>query len=149
MHSNKDKMIGYCGYNCYLCAARSEDINIRRKMVEAWQKYLGHEHYTAENVKCEGCKSEGGKIADKKCKARPCARNKGFESCAQCNEFPCDKVQHLITSSAGMLIYRSHLFKEITEEEFNLCVQQWNSVPNLINIMVKEGKLPHFTLDRL
>ena len=44
MDSEKDKMIGYCGYNCYLCAARSEDENIRQKMVEAWRKYLGHEH---------------------------------------------------------------------------------------------------------
>jgi hypothetical protein len=149
MESNKDHMIGYCGYNCHLCAARSEDINIRQKMVEAWRKYLGHEHYTAENVKCRGCKSNGDLIADKQCKARPCAREKGFESCAQCSEFPCDKVRHLITSSAGLLLFRSTTFKEISEEEFNLCVQQWNSVPNLIKIMVNEGKLPPFTLSRL
>ena len=149
MDNIKDKMRGYCGYNCYLCAARSEDINIRRKMVEALRKYLGHEHYTAGNVKCKGCKSEGDKIADKQCKARPCARIKGFESCAQCDEFPCEKVQHLITSSAGMLTFKAPLFKGITGEEFDFCVRQWNSVPNLIKIMINEGKLPSFIQNRL
>ena len=149
MDSNNDQMVGYCGYNCYLCAARSEDINIRQKMIEAWRKYLGHEHYSAENVKCEGCKSEGDKIADKQWKARPCARNKGFESCAQCDEFPCEKVQHLITSSSRMLTFRAPLFKKITEEEFDFCVQQWNGVPNLIKIMVNESKLTPFIQDRL
>jgi hypothetical protein len=56
---SEDKTIGYCGYNCHLCAARSDDINVRRKLVNAWRKYLGHQYYTAENVACEGCKSEG------------------------------------------------------------------------------------------
>jgi len=58
MVKSEDRMIGYCGYNCYLCAARSDDINVRRKLVDAWRKYLGHQHYTAENVACEGCKSK-------------------------------------------------------------------------------------------
>jgi len=149
MGKTEDKMIGYCGYNCYLCAARSDDINVRQKLVNAWRKYLGHEHYTAENVACEGCKNEGDKIADKQCQARPCAREKGLESCAQCNDFPCDKVKHLMGSSVGILAYRAPQFKEITEEEFNLCIQQWNSMPNLIKILVDEGKLPPFIRNRI
>lgn len=149
MIQNEDKMIGYCGYNCYLCAARSDDINIRQKMVDAWRKYLGHEIYTAENVACDGCKSKGDKIADKNCKARPCARDKGLESCAQCDDFPCDKVKHLIATSLGLLTYRAPLFKNLTEDEFNLSIQQWNSMPNLIKILVNEGKLPSFILNRI
>ena len=145
----EDKMIGYCGYNCHLCAARSNDINVRKKLVDAWQKYLGHQHYTAENVACEGCKSEGDKIADKQCKARPCAREKGFESCAQCDEFPCKKMSHLMGSTVGLLTYLAPKLKDITEEEFNLCIQQWNSMPNLIERLVEEGKLPSFVLNRL
>jgi hypothetical protein len=149
MTQTEDKMIGYCGYNCYLCAARSDDINLRQKMVDAWRKYLGHENYTAENVACEGCKSKGDKIADKICKARPCAREKGLDSCAQCDDFPCNKVKHLLSYSLGMLTYRVPQFKDITEEEYNLCVQQWNSMPNLIKILVNEGKLPSFILNRI
>ncbi|MFW9829812.1 MAG: DUF3795 domain-containing protein [Candidatus Thorarchaeota archaeon] len=149
MNKSDDHMIGYCGYNCYLCAARSDDIKTREKLVDTWRKYLGHEMYTAENVACNGCKSKGDKIADKQCKARPCARDKGLESCAQCGDFPCDKVEHLMGSSLAMLTYRASKFKEITEEEFNFCIQQWNSLPNLIKILVNEGKLPSFVLKRI
>jgi len=149
MAKSKDKMIGYCGYNCHLCAARSDDVNVRKKLVDAWRKYLGHQHYTAENVACEGCKSEGDKIADKQCKARPCAREKGLESCAQCNEFPCKKMSHLMGITSGLLTFLAPKLKDITEEEFNLCIQQWNSMPNLVEKLVEEGKLPPFVLNRI
>ena len=59
MAEGGDTLISYCGYNCHLCAARSEDIAVRQKLVDAWCKYLGHEKYTAENVYCVGCKNEG------------------------------------------------------------------------------------------
>ena len=142
-------MIGYCGYNCHLCAARSDEMSVRQRMVDAWKKYLGHENYTAENVACDGCKSKGNNIADKQCKARPCAREKGLDSCAQCDDFPCDKVNHLFSTPVAMLTYRAPKFKDITEEEFNFCVQQWNNMPNLVKILVKEGKIPSFILDRI
>jgi hypothetical protein len=149
MSNQKEKMIGYCGYNCYLCVARSDDITLRQKLVDAWRKYLGHEMYTAENVACEGCKSKGDKIADKNCEARPCAREKGFESCAQCDDFPCDKVKNLLASSVRMLTYGAGRLKDMTEEEFDLAIQQWNSMPNLVRILVEEGRLPSFVLDRI
>ncbi len=44
------EMIGYCGYNCHLCAARSNDPVLRQKMVDGWKRILGHQNYTAENV---------------------------------------------------------------------------------------------------
>ena len=144
-----DKMIGYCGYNCYLCAARSSDIDTRKKLVDAWRKYLGHQYYTAENVACEGCKSEGSKIADKQCEARPCAKAKGLESCAQCDEFPCKKMSKLMGTTTQLLTLLAPKFKDITEEEFNFCVHQWNSMPNLVKKLVDEGKLPPFILDRI
>jgi len=149
MSKLQEKMISYCGYNCHLCAARSEDIEIRQKLVDAWRKYLGHQDYTAENVHCEGCKSKGDKIADKQCPVRPCVQEKGFDSCAQCAEFPCEKLKKLLSSTAGLVTFLAPKFKDITEEEFNFCVQQWNSMPNLVEILVKEGKLPDFILKRI
>ncbi len=149
MNEVNDNMIGYCGYNCYTCAARSPNIELRQKLVDAWKKYLGHEMYTAENVACEGCKSKGDKIADKNCQARPCAREKGFESCAQCNDFPCNKVKNLLGSTISMLTYGARGLKNITEEEFDLAIQQWNSMPNLVRILIDEGRLPSFILDKI
>jgi hypothetical protein len=142
-------MIGYCGYNCYLCAARSDDINIRKKLVDSWRKYLGHQNYTPENVECKGCKSEGDTIADKQCEARPCAKEKDLDSCSQCNEFPCEKMSKLMGTTTMLLTFLTPKLKNITEEEFNLCIQQWNSTPNLVKFLVEEGKLPSLILDRI
>jgi hypothetical protein len=54
-----EEMIGYCGYNCHLCAARSDDPAVRQELVDGWRKYFGHEAYTAENVRCDGCLADG------------------------------------------------------------------------------------------
>lgn len=136
-----EKMIGYCGYNCHLCAARSDDPVVRQKLVDGWRKLFEHEHYTAENVKCGGCRGAGS-IADKQCQARPCAMEKGVESCADCDEFPCKKVAHLLGSRDGMLLFCHPRTASLTKEEYNLCMRQFASMPNLIQRMVEIGKLP-------
>jgi len=41
---------------------------------------------------------------------------------------------------AGLPTFLVPKLKDITEEEFNLCVQQWNSMPNWVQILVEEGK---------
>ncbi|UCF60288.1 MAG: DUF3795 domain-containing protein [Anaerolineaceae bacterium] len=135
------EMIGYCGYNCHLCAARSDDIALRGKMVDGWKKYFGLANYTAENVKCDGCLSDGV-VADKVCQARPCAKEKGVKNCVYCDEFPCDKMKHLISGREGMLVYCYPKTTTITEEEYNLCMRQFNSMPNLLRMLVESGKMP-------
>jgi hypothetical protein len=124
------KMVGYCGYKCHLCAARSEDPAIRQKMVYGWRKLFGHENYTAENVQCVGCLNEG-KHADKQCRARPCAIEKGVKNCAYCDRFPCDRLRPLIP----------RIFFA-TEEEYNLCMKQFDCRTNLTEILAETGKPP-------
>ena len=139
------EMIGYCGYNCHLCAARSDDPAARQRLVEGWRKIFGHEHYTAENVKCAGCPSDG-RVADQQCKARPCAKQKGVESCAYCDEFPCDKMKHLMASRDGMLIWCHSRMSSVTEEEYDLCARQFESMPNLVKALASAGKLPSWVV---
>jgi hypothetical protein len=136
-----EEMIGYCGYSCHLCAARSEDPDIRQKLVDGWRKIFGHENYTAENVQCDGCVNNG-KIADKQCEARPCAMEKGIENCVLCDEFPCKKVSHLLGTREGMLLFCMPQTRSITEEEYNLCMKQFASMPNLIKILKENDKAP-------
>lgn len=136
-----EESIGYCGYNCHLCAARSDDPAVRQRLVDGWHKILGHEHYTAENVRCDGCRSDG-RLADKQCRARPCAIERGVTSCALCDNFACDKVGHLLASREGLLVYLHGKMADVTEEEYQLCVRQFESMPNLIKVMVEAGRLP-------
>ncbi len=136
-----EEMIGYCGYSCHLCAARSDDPAVRQTLVDGWRKIFGHQNYTAENVRCDGCRSNG-RLADKECKARPCAIEKGVKSCASCDEFICDKVRHLLGSREGMLVFHHARLASLTEEEYDLCMRQFDSMPNLIRLLVGAEKLP-------
>ncbi len=134
-------MISFCGYRCDQCAARSDDLEVRRRLVEGWRKYLGHQNYTAENVRCDGCRM-GGRLADKNCQARPCALARGVESCACCDDFVCEKVGRLLSERLGTLIFLHKRMKDITEEEYDLCIRQFENMPNLVKILVQAGKLP-------
>ena len=136
-----DEMIGYCGYNCGNCVARSKDPLLRQKLVDGWRKIFGHEMYTAENVRCDGCKG-GGRLADKQCRAQPCAIERGVDSCAACDDFVCDKVRGLMGSRQSMLVYAHKRLTDLTEEEYNLCMRQFDALPNMIKQLVKAGKLP-------
>jgi hypothetical protein len=135
-----DRMIGYCGYNCHLCAARSGDPAVRQKLVDGWRRIFGHQQYTAENVKCAGCRSDG-EVADKQCRARPCAIERKVESCAVCDEFACDKVRNLLASREGLLIYCRPKSGPVTEEEYRLCMRQFESMPNVVRALAAFGRL--------
>jgi hypothetical protein len=139
------EMIGYCGYSCHLCAARSDDPAVRQRLVDGWRKILGHERYTVENVRCDGCRSDG-RLADKECKARPCAIERGVESCALCDDFVCKKVGHLLASREGMLVFLNRKLGSVSEQEYELCVRQFESMPNLIKILAAAGKLPSWVV---
>lgn len=121
-----NKMLGRCGYRCDLCAARSDDPEIRQKLVDGWRKYLGHQMYTAENVHCDGCMNEG-RLADKNCPVRPCAIEKGVENCTYCDEYPCENLKDFI-SSREKFVKR---LGEIPEDDYKLCLRQFESEPEL------------------
>jgi hypothetical protein len=129
------EMLGYCGYRCDLCAARSDDPQIRQKMVDGWRKYFGHTNYTAENVRCDGCKADG-RLADKSCLARPCAIERGVETCAHCDDFICDKVKILLCSDEWV----REKYPDISDEDYNLCIRQFINIPRLRSIREQLGK---------
>ena len=135
-----ERMVGYCGYDCSRCAARSNDATERQKLVDGWERIFGHQAYTAENVRCDGCKA-GGRLADTKCAVRPCAIERKVESCAGCSDLPCQKVKPLLASRDGLLIYACR-DKQVTEEEYDRCCRQFEGMPNVVEALVACGRLP-------
>jgi hypothetical protein len=57
-------------------------------------------------------------------------------------------MSKLMGTTTQLLTLLAPKFKDITEEEFNFCVQQWDSMP-IVKILVEEGNLPQFILDRI
>ena len=114
----------YCGYNCAICPAQSDDLKEREKLVTIWKKYFGHEAYTPENVRCDGCKVDG-RLADKNCEARPCVKEKGLDFCMDCDDFPCGKVRKLMGTKEGMILNSLPRTFELTDEEYKYGMAQF------------------------
>jgi hypothetical protein len=72
---------------------------------------------------------------------------KKLENCALCSEFPCDKVRGLMASREGMLLYCYPRTADITKQEYDLCMRQFISMPNLLKILAKQGKIPSSLLE--
>ena len=108
MSAINKNLLGCCGIYCGACFAyrgtiRQKAVELReilneekfRKIVTAlgwmgdyseFSKFLSH----LKSLKCEGCGAGGG---NPWCSIRKCCQKKGFTSCAECNELPCEKLE--------------------------------------------------------
>jgi hypothetical protein len=50
-------------------------------------------------------------------------------------------MRHLMGVREGMLIWCYPRTSSVTEEEYNLCMRQFNSIPNLLRMLVDAGKM--------
>lgn len=94
------KMIAYCGLVCSSCpaflATQNDDDDAREKTAAFMTKEFGL-NYTAKDINCDGCLSDGGRLIEycKMCKIRKCCREKKLENCEVCKEKPCEKLKKL------------------------------------------------------
>ncbi len=96
------EMVAYCGLNCITCpiylATREKNPEKQRQkreqIVIAIKEYLGEEKHVEDITDCDGCKAQGGRLYSgcRNCRIRKCASEKGFENCAYCSEYPCEKL---------------------------------------------------------
>jgi thiamine biosynthesis protein ThiC len=91
------KMIAYCGIACSSCDAflatqTGDQIELERVAVEWRTQY--DPAITAESIVCKGCRAESGPLAGfcSMCPIRVCATDRGEESCAYCDDYPCDRL---------------------------------------------------------
>ena len=106
-----DALIAYCGLDCSRCFGYTKTISeaskgLRRtmraeKIKQVWPSipFLGdYDSFkktldALAGLRCGGCREGGGPPW---CKIRTCCRNRGYESCAQCDEFEsCEKLTFL------------------------------------------------------
>ena len=83
-------LIAPCGYYCgvcpYLMAYKDKNEKLKSKLA----KGLG---IKIDDIKCEGCRSENPFFFCQQCRLKKCVEKKDIESCAECDEFPCKKVE--------------------------------------------------------
>lgn len=97
------KMIAACGINCAACEAylayQAKDEAQLREVAIKWSK-----NYDAplkpEDIKCDGCLSSGVQFSwCHECPIRACAQGKGYQTCAECADFPCPTNEFLYHSA--------------------------------------------------
>lgn len=92
-----EQILAYCCLKCDECpaylAAKDDDQNAREELAKKWS--TPEYPVTPEQIDCNGCKSEVGPHFKwcAECPIRKCASERGVESCAHCDEFPCDVVR--------------------------------------------------------
>jgi len=101
-------LLAFCGLYCGACGLRGlkEPAEEMKRILDAYNygeiaKFIpGMEEYPAfektlvEFTKqfCPGCREGGGNPG---CVIRICAKEKGLETCADCNEMPCEKARFI------------------------------------------------------
>lgn len=96
------KMISACGIDCEPCECRLATLSgdmIQKADIAARWSVTYQSEIKPEDINCVGCTQEGIHFAwCGKCPIRACAIGKGYETCAQCELFPCQKSQFIIAN---------------------------------------------------
>lgn len=86
--------MGPCGIDCAKCDAyistQTGDLVLKQVLAEDFKKNFNKE-IALEDLDCDGCLIDGRKIGFcAQCTIRQCATEKGFVTCAECADFPCE-----------------------------------------------------------
>lgn len=96
------EIIAYCGLDCSKCkafqATQTKDAEEKRKIAERWTEGMTTQ-FKAEDINCRGCKTDViSGWCRKICKIRPCADKRRVETCAHCEDYPCEKLKEFLSS---------------------------------------------------
>lgn len=91
------KIIACCGIDCSTCDAWKATVNndneLRKSTAEKWKVMYNAPGLNPEMINCTGCLSGGARfIHCFDCEIRNCAKSKGYNTCADCNELQTCKV---------------------------------------------------------
>jgi Protein of unknown function (DUF3795) len=101
-----------CGLYCGVCgvffATRDNNEKFLEKLLGVYQgKIPGLDHLTAEDLKCEGCLSDRVSFFCRVCAIKDCTREKGYEGCHECDDFPCGHIDNFPMPVGKRVILRA------------------------------------------
>ena len=104
--------LGYCGLSCQTCpifqATRVGDKAEQEKMRTEIARVCREEYDLIYDLKditdCDGCWTDNGNLflACRSCKIRNCARERKYENCAHCPEYPCKNLEEFYTKDPSV-----------------------------------------------
>jgi hypothetical protein len=84
------ELLAPCGLYCGGCAIRgayvSDDPAFKEKVAAGYGVKV-------EDLQCEGCLSETPFLYCRSCVIKSCTKEKGYDGCYQCSDFPCPHIE--------------------------------------------------------
>jgi len=96
----KSDSLAYCGLDCSKCGAyiakQTGDYDLQKKTAARWSS--ADWTVTPEEVSCDGCGEKSGNLFKHcaNCVVRSCAQNKGYGTCAHCEDYGCEKIKGML-----------------------------------------------------
>jgi hypothetical protein len=91
----------YCGVCAIYIAHRDGNQKLKEKLTGLYKGGVpgkgtlpGSENLSPEKIRCRGCLSDDRFLHCQQCSIRECTQKKGYAGCHQCDEFPCDFIEH-------------------------------------------------------
>ena len=88
---DSQELIAPCGVYCGVCPQMVAYKNNNERLKEKLAVNYG---LTPEDISCDGCTSDNPFILCVSCEIKSCVQKKGIESCAECQEFPCETIEN-------------------------------------------------------
>ncbi len=129
MNDNKSA-IGTCGSYCGSCPiaiAYDKGIEYQRKLSKSLSSQM-NKNFSVNDVQCKGCR-DAAKDRHSwafRCKIRKCASDKSLKSCAECSDYPCEKLLSMDGIYEGLLIKQLDEYKELGPDKWlELMQERW------------------------
>ena len=117
MSINKD-FASPCGLYCGVCAIyiahRDNNQKLKEGLVRLYQGGTAgkgilpnSEKLTTEDIRCNGCLSNDRFMHCQQCEIRECTQEKGYTGCHECDDFPCQHIEHFPMTVGKNVILRS------------------------------------------
>ena len=102
----KKEWLAPCGLYCGVCGIMIADRDNNEKFKERLAGVYG---VKPGDIKCGGCLAEDDKVFGycRVCPIKTCVREKGFENCTPCDEFPCSYVENFPMPVGKKVILRA------------------------------------------
>ena len=65
------------------------------------------EKLTTEDIRCNGCLSDVRFMHCQQCEIRECTQEKGYTGCHECDDYPCQHIEHFPMTVGKKVILRS------------------------------------------
>jgi hypothetical protein len=99
-----EEIIAFCGLDCHECGAflatQENDDQKRATVAQEWSRLFKVE-IKLEDINCDGCLSEGGRVFNyrKVCEIRKCGKGKSLKNCGYCGKYPYQKLDFIFSNA--------------------------------------------------